>query len=231
MDLRCDYLNCENCLFNDIHALNLSVEEKVNLNQNKTEVIFRQGENIVKQGVFTSDVYFVKEGIIKLYIENANGKDLILKLVEPGNYIGLPTVDPGQYYGFSAQAVKNSIVCVIRNEALNNIADSNHNFCRHINGWLINDYQYLYHKISSIAIKQMNGRLAETLLYLAEEKFSKENIYEYITRRDIADLSGMSLESMNKLLNEFRLKSLIESDGKAIKIKDRDTLMKIGKYG
>lgn len=231
MDIQCDFMNCKKCLLYNIGDFSLTKAEVLNLSYNKTEIIFRQGENIVKQGVFSSDIYFVKEGIIKLYIENANGKDLILKLVEPGNYIGLPTVEPGLYYGYSAQAVKNSIVCVIRSEALNNIADNNHSFCRYLNNWLVNDYQYLYKKISSIANKQMNGRLAESLLYLSQEKFKKENIYEYITRRDLADLSGMSIEGMNKTINEFKSKFLIEIDGKAIKILDYHTLTKISKYG
>jgi CRP/FNR family transcriptional regulator len=77
----------------------------------------------------------------------------------------------------------------------------------------------------------MSGRLAEALLYLSQEKFKEESIYEYITRRDVADLSGMSIESMNKVLNEFKSKSLIETEGKVIKILDYYTLTKISTYG
>lgn len=226
-----DVVHCKNCIFYKQHGFDLSKGEEAILNQNKTEVIYRQGETIVKQGAFSKDIFFIKGGLLKLYIESCSGKDLILRMVDANNFIGFPAFDTIEHYTFTAQALKNSVICVIRKEALETIAEENHSFTRYLNSWFIEDYKFLYHKMSSIASKQMTGRLADAILYISQKKFLDQNIFEYITRRDLADLAGMSVESMNKILNEFKAASIIDTIGKSIKILDYEMLDKLSKYG
>lgn len=231
LDYKLDVVSCKNCIFYKHHGFNLSAGEEAILNQKKTEVVFRQGETIVKQGAFSSDIFFIKEGLLKIYIESSNGKDLILRIVEPANFVGFPAFGNVEYYTFSVQAIKNSVLCVMKKEALETIAIDNHSFSRYLNRWFIDDYQFLYHKMSSIASKQMTGRLADALLYISQKKFLVQNIFEYITRRDIAELAGISLESLNKTLNEFKTASIVDIIGKKIKIMNFEMLDKLSKYG
>ena len=77
----------------------------------------------------------------------------------------------------------------------------------------------------------MPGRLASSLLYLNSPIFQEEDIYKYITRRDIAELSGMSIESMLKLLQELKADKIIQVKGKQITINDIAMLRRLSKIG
>ena len=74
--------------------------------------------------------------------------------------------------------------------------------------------------------KQMNGRLAETLLYIDSIKEEKEEIFQLLSRKDLADFAGISTESTVKLLKTFEKDGLIELHEKDIKIVNMMPLMK-----
>ena len=66
--------------------------------------------------------------------------------------------------------------------------------------------------------KQMNGRLADTLLYIDSLKTEKAEIFQLLSRKDLADFAGISTESAVKLLKTFEKDGLIELHEKDIKL-------------
>jgi len=83
----------------------------------------------------------------------------------------------------------------------------------------------------NILYKQMNGRMADTLLYLDSLKAENENIFRLLSRRDIADFAGISAESAVKLLKNFEEDSLIQLIEKDIIIVNYEKLKEISKRG
>jgi CRP/FNR family transcriptional regulator len=77
----------------------------------------------------------------------------------------------------------------------------------------------------------MNGRLAETLLYLDGIKKDKEEIFQLLSRRDLADFAGISTESTVKLLKQFEKDGLIKLKEKDIVILKGATLLEISRKG
>ena len=77
----------------------------------------------------------------------------------------------------------------------------------------------------------MHGRLADTLIYLNKEDFRVTNVFQYLTRKDLAELSAMSTEGAVRILSEFDKDSIIELKGKDIIILDMEKLTKISKSG
>ena len=77
----------------------------------------------------------------------------------------------------------------------------------------------------------MNGRLAETLLYIDNLNNSDESIFQYLTRKDIADFTGISMESAVKLLKTFEKEGLIELHDRDIRLLKPDLLEDIKKRG
>lgn len=92
-------------------------------------------------------------------------------------------------------------------------------------------YLFLYARIAVMSTRSNIGKLAETLLYLSSEEFLKENIFEHITRKDIADIATISVESMNRILNEFKNDLIIELNNKEIIIKDPALLKRLSVIG
>jgi len=89
----------------------------------------------------------------------------------------------------------------------------------------------MYTKCSNLGLKQLNGKLANSLLYLAQDKFKSDDIYSHLTRKDLAELSGMAVESVVRILSEFSDDKIIKLNGKKIEILDIEMLRKISRTG
>jgi CRP/FNR family transcriptional regulator len=79
--------------------------------------------------------------------------------------------------------------------------------------------------------KQMNGRLADTLLYLGGERFKDFEVFGNLTRKDIADFTGISTESTVKLLKQYEKDGIIALEDKDIRILNHGLLVEISKRG
>jgi CRP/FNR family transcriptional regulator len=79
--------------------------------------------------------------------------------------------------------------------------------------------------------KQMNGRIADTLLYINNLKTDYPEIFQLLSRKDIADFAGISTESAVKLLKGFEKDKLIELNEKDILVVNHTALLEISKRG
>ena len=77
----------------------------------------------------------------------------------------------------------------------------------------------------------MRGKLATAILYLSGEEFTDENLFQYLTRQDIADFASVTLESAIKFLKEFEKEGLVKLDGKNITVLKENELRMISKNG
>jgi CRP/FNR family transcriptional regulator len=79
--------------------------------------------------------------------------------------------------------------------------------------------------------KQSPGRVAEALLFFADEIFGKNSFVLPLTRHELGDLTGNSRENVSRILADFNSEQLITINGKEIVITNRDMLEKISKSG
>lgn len=77
----------------------------------------------------------------------------------------------------------------------------------------------------------MNGRMADTLLYINSLKAANPDIFQLLSRKDIADFAGISTESAVKLLKSFEKDGLIELNEKDILLVNYTELQEISKKG
>lgn len=221
---------CENCSFLCEHKIDLSEEEFTILENNKVKVEFEAGETLLKQGTFADNIIILQSGLLKKVVQGRNQKNIIIKLNKPGDYIGLQMLGIDEGYPYSVVALKKSMVCIVRKDIIKEVFDRNKQFQNCILRYFSEDYFFNYNKLMLIGTKQMPGRLAEILLYLSDEVFQKEQVFAYLSRKDIAELAGMSVESMTKIFNEFKNDLLISVNGKEVVIKDEVLLRKLIEY-
>jgi CRP-like cAMP-binding protein len=201
------------------------------INQYKTHISYRKGENICKQGAFASYVIYILDGIVKLYLESPNNKNVNLKILQSSEFIGLSSIYGDNVYNYSAIALKDSSICLIEKNSIKQLLNNNGNFASEIIKWYCKEEEQLYNKIQSLSNKQMHGRLADTLLYLCDKDIFNNQIFSYLSRKDIAEFAGLSTESTVRLLTEFKNEGIIDIDGKKIKITNPEILKKISDKG
>ena len=89
----------------------------------------------------------------------------------------------------------------------------------------------LINTVRNLMYKQMNGRMADTLLYIDSLKNEKPEIFQLLSRKDLADFAGISTESAVKLLKTFEKDGLIKLKEKDIQIINQNELLEISRKG
>jgi len=224
-------INCLDCTNSSACFKKLIPSELEFINQNKTQILYRKGENICKQSAFASYVLYISNGLVKLYLESPNNKNINVKILKTSEFIGLSSIYGENIYNYSAVALEDSNICLIEKESIRKLLNNNGNFASEIIKWYCTSENQLFNKIKSLGHKQMHGRLADTLLYLSDENFNQEDLFSKLSRQDIADFSCISTESAVRLLAELKNDKIIEVDGKNIKILEKEKLLDISKKG
>lgn len=201
------------------------------LRESKTRVSYLKGENIFKQGAFAPYVIYIVEGLVKVYLQTGYEKQINISLAKTGDFLAFSSIFGENIHTYSAQALKDSEICMFEKESLKDILLNNPQYALEITSQNFSNERRLFEVIKNVSYKQMRGKLASSLLYLSQEAFLKENIFEFLTRHDIADFASISTESAIKFLKEFEKEEILQLDKKDIIILDPEKLENISRNG
>lgn len=210
---------------------NLNVDDLQMINEKKKQLTFFREETMFKQGAFASHVLFVNKGLVRIYLQTSSNKQINIRIARQGDLMAFSSIFGIETYLYSAVALKDSQICMVDKEALKNLLLRNPDFALQINSKnCANENRYI-NIIQNISYKQMRGKLASALLYLSSDEFKDEDVYEYLSRQNIADFASISVESAVKFIKEFEKENIISLNGKRIVIEDRKILEEINLRG
>ncbi|MCB8994415.1 MAG: Crp/Fnr family transcriptional regulator [Bacteroidales bacterium] len=209
----------------------LSNEEVELVRNSKTQVLFRKGDNLTKEGAFASYVLFIINGFARQYLEGDGTRNYNLRILTPGEFVGLSAVFTKQTFNYSSVAITDCQVFLIEKEAIARVVKKNGDFGFSIIKRYCEQNSNLFSSVRNLVFRQMNGRLAESLLYIDSLKPRHPEIFQQLSRKDIADFAGISMESAVKLLKTFERDGLIKLSDKDIILTDSETLSEISRRG
>jgi len=210
-----------------IHIHHLSESEDKLLMQNKKQLLYLKGENIFKQGAFAPYVMYIQTGLVKVYLQTGYNKQVNIRIAKQGDFLAFSSVFGEDVYTYSAIAVKDAEICMIEKDSLRQLLFKNNEFAMHITSNNYKNEKHLLDIISSISYKQMRGKLATALMYLSSDYLIKENVFQYLSRQDIADFASISTESAIKFLKEFEKENILKLKKKDIEIVNYDKLVEV----
>jgi len=210
---------------------NLLPEEVQLVKAGKTQVFFRKGDNLTKQGAFASYILFIIKGMAKQYLEGEGTKNFNLRIIKQGEFVGLSAVFGENIFNYSSIALTDCQVFLIEKEIIARVIKQNGLFGFSIIKRYCEQNVNLLNTVRNIMYKQMNGRLADALLYIDSLKTESEDIFQLLSRKDIADFAGISTESAVKLLKTFERDGLIELHEREIRLLKQDALVEISRRG
>jgi CRP/FNR family transcriptional regulator len=209
----------------------LSPDEVELVRGSKTQVLFRKGDILTKQGAFTSYVLFIISGLVRQYIEGDNNKSHNLRIIRPGEFVGLSAVFTKNTFQYSSVALTDCQVFLIEKEAVVKVIKQNGMFGFTMITRYCQQNADLFDSLRTVLYKQMNGRIADTLLYIDSLKAENPDIFQLLSRKDMADFAGISTESGVKLLKSFEKDGLIILNEKDILVVNHDGLREISRKG
>lgn len=217
----------------EIWAL-LTSEEKRKIADNFTIHNFKRNQIIYAEGDEPEYLWCLLTGKVKKFKDGIGGRQQILRVYRPIQYIGYRAYFAKERYVTSISAFEPSTLGAIQMSLVEELINSNralawffiHELSKHLGG---SDT-----KIVNLTQKHIRGRLAEALLLLADNYGYEEDgqtIKIYMAREDIANLSNMTTSNAIRTLSTFVTEKLITVDGRRIKIINEPMLRKISKFG
>ena len=223
---------CISCKTKSICFKQLSNDELKLANTNRVQILFKKGEIISKQGSFVTHVMYLRNGFAKVYKETDIDHNLILDIIPSGKLIGLTSLfNSDNIARFSVAALDNTMVCSIDRKTIEQFIHQNSNFAQSIISSLNKESLLFYDKLASLTQKQMNGRVAEAILYLSENIFKSNKFKMILSRKDLADYTGMSVMSVVRTLKKLKDEKIIEDEKGFLEIIDKKLLQQISLKG
>jgi len=223
--------DCRNCSLKLNLFCFMTDDQLNNINDKRKEVQYGAGETIFKSGGPLTHIICITEGLVKIYLEGENDKRVLLNLVKPVQMIGGPgfLVDDRHYVTVTAQ--EETTACFIETIDYKEVMLANPEFSMELVKYLNKLIIKYFEKITSLTHKHMHGKLADSLLYLADEIYESDTFKTSLSRQDLADMSAMTKESAIRILKEFRDDGTISLNTTHFKILKKDVLRQISKNG
>jgi CRP/FNR family transcriptional regulator, polysaccharide utilization system transcription regulator len=209
----------------------LGPDELILLEQKRTRVHYTRGEVIYKEGILPFGLLALSDGKVKISKNSQQGKELIVELKKPVDFIGITELINGKRYETSAVALEDSSVCIIDRDDFFKVLNENLDFAGRIIRYFADELGRMQNKMLSLTQKHLDARLAETLLEVRSlygvNVSDGKTINTPLRRNDIAALSGMTPSSVSRTLTQFENEGIISVQGRRIKILDKKRLEEI----
>lgn len=174
------------------------------------------------------------KGKLKVFKTCANGKNQIIRVVKPIEFLGYRAFFADEDYATSAIAIESSVVATIPLTVIVDLIHTNPHvalfFLKHLSTVLGVADQLLV----NLSHKHVRGRLADALLFLQETYGYEEDnqtLNVYLSRKELASLSNMTTSNAIRTLSSFSADGWIETNRRKIKILNKTMLQKISDLG
>ncbi len=168
---------------------------------------------VIIEGEFTRSLYVILSGKVKVYLNDENGKELVLDVKGPGEYFGEMALDEGPRSA-SVMTVEPSRFAVISMADFRATLIEEPELALQVITNLIQMTRGLNENVKSLALLDVYGRVARMLLDLAVEQGGNHVIPEKLTQQEMANKVGTSREVINRILRDL-------TTGGYIKVEDR----------
>lgn len=221
---------CKTCPFNSKAAATLSDCSFEDLNSNHAVVRFLKGDSIIKQGNFSTNVVFLRTGLVKIHISGPYHEQIV-KIVKAPSYLGLPTTFGNKINQYSVTSISAAEVCFIDITIFRKILKANDEFSYEIILELCKNELESFRRCANRTQKQIRGNMADALLEFSERIFKSDSFPLPLSQADLANLVDTSRESVSRVLTEFDKDGIIKIQNKQIEIINKKSLEKISQNG
>jgi len=231
MRIKSDILSCKTCIYRQLLFGELDDFEYKLVNEARTEMLFKRSEVIKKEGEVVNSFLYLRKGLVKLYKTDHLGKDHILSINKPGDFVNLLSIFSEKNYQYSISAIEDTLVCDVALEVLKYVVSANGRFSLRILNKMSQISEDIIENRFTQSQKNVKGRIAQILLFFSNKIYHNNEFLMPLTRREVGELLSITTENTIRTLSEFRKDGLIDIEGKEIQIIDKKRLENISITG
>lgn len=222
--------DCQLCPYISDAALKLAACDLHQLSDNHIVVSFKKGDSIIKQGTYSTNVIFLRKGLVKIHITGPYSEQIV-KLAKPPTYLGLPTTVGDKINQYSITALEDTEVCFIDMNTFKDLLKTNDEFAFEIIRSLCRYEIDSFRRCANRIQKQTRGNLAEVLLDMSATIFESDTFTIPLSQSEVGNLIDTSRESVSRMLSEFEKDGIIRMQGRRITITNKRSLELISQNG
>ena len=194
-------------LFGNISEKNLTALADICLSKTvkKKEILFFEGDK-------GYSLYLLVEGNIQLYKTTAEGKDVVIKVIKPGELFAEVILFEKDEYPVSAMALEKSLVYMLPKHQFFCLLE-NEKFRNEFIGMLMKKMRYLADQIQYLTTYDVEDRL---MMFLEEQYGRREKIICPLSKKAVAGAIGTTPETLSRVLLRMRTDNRLIWDGKRI---------------
>ncbi len=173
-------------------------------------------EHLFFEGDRGENFYFLVSGKVKLYKISSAGKDVVVKIVNPGEIFAEITIIESQY-PVNAVVLEKSIVLKINGKKFLDFLASNNDLNKKFMFMLLQRIKTLLSRLEIVGTESVEERVLHYIYDIASKKGKEFTLP--ISKGELASLLFTSPETISRTFNKLKEKGLIEVDGKKIIVK------------
>jgi len=158
-------------------------------------------------------LYVIQRGKVKVVLSDVDGKEVILSVLGPGDFFGEMALIDDEPRSASVMTMENSEFYIISKDDFRACVATQPELATNLMRHLSRRLRAADQKIGSLALMDVYGRVAGTLLQLAERDGDKRVLTGRYTQKDIASMVGASREMVSRIFKDLTEAGFIEQDG------------------
>lgn len=203
----------------------LQDEEMEEVAKTTRSISLKKGELLHSAGDDSDSLYIIHRGKVKIYRLSENGKEQLIRILQPGDFTGELALFKESIHDDYAEAMEKTDICSIQRADLQEFLQRYPNISLKILSEFSIRLGQAESQMTSFATEDVETRIA---LYLAQH--AEENKSEVcrlpMSRKDLASFLGTTPETISRKLAKFEDEGWIQQeDQRRIRILDLDALL------
>ena len=198
------------------------------------EYSFKRNQYLFWEGDPAKRLYVIKSGRVRLLKTSASGKEMVLDVMVPGQIAG-GTFLFGDTHRNGAQAVEPTVAYGISRESYDDLLLKYPEIARSIIKYLGAKLMDAHDVIISLVSSKVESRIASVIVRLCENHGTPTDdgilINVRLTRQDIADIVGSTVETTIRAISKFQKQGLMATVSGKLLVKDLDAFTRMMKTG
>jgi CRP/FNR family cyclic AMP-dependent transcriptional regulator len=157
----------------------------------------------IHEGEKGDSLYVILSGRVKVFVADADGREMVLDIHGPGDYVGEMSLD-GRPRSASVLAMEPTVCSVLTRDELRSAIVANPDLAMNLICTLIERARIATENVRNLALMDVYGRVARLLLALAvEQPDGRMVVPERLTQQDIADRVGASRDMVSRIFKDL----------------------------
>jgi len=191
---------CRACMVRMVSVCaSLSDEELALLESMAHPTHFASGETLFTQGREAHSVYNVTAGVVRLYKLLSDGRRQVVGFALPGDFLGLAMRDA---FGFSADAIGDVTACSFSRAAYTALVDAKPHLLKRLHEFATHELTLAHEQMMLLGRRSAEEKLICFLLGMQQRwaRLGKSSVTVPLpmTRQDIADFLGLTIETVSR---------------------------------